>query len=146
MNRRDFVKFLALMCAGAAARPEQIEAFERYYEVNSPHTLDGLVAVDEVYLSGMAGTATPLRMGFFPNAEAGRLCLGMNAFGGIVRWAATPDQKIIIRERDIGWSIVHATSKGDVTSGPFKYIAEGHISYIDQNGKRINLPITDWSA
>jgi len=36
MDRREFVKTLALWAAGAAAMPEQVKAFEQYYDVNSP--------------------------------------------------------------------------------------------------------------
>ncbi len=59
MDRRGFVKFLALIAAGAAALPEQVAAFEHYYEVNTPHVASGLVSVDEIWLTGMATAPVP---------------------------------------------------------------------------------------
>ncbi len=132
MNRRDFVKFLALTAAGAAALPQQIAAFESYYEANTPQTSEELLAVDEIWASGMASCSTVVKMIFFPEAQSGGMTLGMNAFGGMIRWAAMPDQKIIIRKRHLTW---------DISGNSNPSILEGHVSYIGQDRRRINQPL-----
>jgi hypothetical protein len=100
-NRREFVKFLALLAAGAAAKPDQIEAFERYYEANTPQG-DNLVAVDEIWLSGMAQQSEPVAVEFYKKGSV-VLPLGINCFGGMCRWQAAPDQKIIVNRPDFSW-------------------------------------------
>lgn len=139
MNRRDFVKFLALISAGVAARPDQIAAFEQYYDANTPAVERPLVAVDEIYLCGMAPRSTRLRTTFFPDAQA--MHLGLNAFGGAMRWLAAPDQKIILRRHHVAWDI---ESEDASDTAPLDSILIGHISYIDQAKIRRNLQIRDW--
>src|SRR5712671_119771 len=95
MNRRDFVKGLACLTAGASALPAQLAVFEHYYEVNTPKTLLPLAAVDEIYIAGMADHSVPAWIEVFKHGEEQALNLGLNLFGGVVRWVAAPDQKII---------------------------------------------------
>lgn len=141
MNRRDFVKYLALVGAGLSAQPSQIAAFERYYEVNTPQTVDELVAVDEVFVSGIATCSTPIAMELFPSALSGGMNMALNAFGGIVRWMAPPDGKIAIRKSELVWSFTLIGREAP----PFEDVATGYISYVCQDGKRINHRITDWT-
>lgn len=131
MNRRKFVSFLALLAAGAAARPEQIAAFEKYYDANTPWLTDGgLIAVDEFYIGGLATRSMPMHWQIFRSTDC-QLNLGFNAFGGIVRWVAAPDQKIITVPADFNWVLKTRDSIED----PYTVI-EGHILYIDQDGFR----------
>lgn len=140
MNRRDFVKFLALVGAGAAALPEQIAAFERYYEVNTPLVDSGLVSVGEVFLAGMAQKSLPMMFNVTYLGEV-KLALGINAFGGLCRWIAMPDQKIVLPAREFVWDIRGLDDgHSDITMSPFPLT--GHISYIDQTAVRYTRVIT----
>jgi hypothetical protein len=105
-NRRDFVKWLALTAAGMAALPQQIEAFEKYYEANTPELVKpgALVAVDEIMLSGMATASLPVAFKFY-RMDYEALNFGVNLFGGLLRWVATPDQKLITYEEDFYWDM-----------------------------------------
>jgi hypothetical protein len=155
MDRREFVKFLALLAAGAAAKPEQIAAFERYYDINSPSFLTGLVAVDEVMLHGLATSSLVLKMDIMTPEP---LNLAINAYGGIVRWVAAPDQKIVCRASDFTWDIYRGEPKSldDPKSEDQTHHIEsdewllarftGHVSYIDQTGRRRNRPLTTLSG
>lgn len=134
MNRRDFVKFLALVGAGAAALPEQVAAFERYYEVNTPLVDSGLVSVDEVFLTGMAQKSLPM-MFTVTYLDEVKLALGINAFGGLCRWCAMPDQKIVLPAHEFVWDI-------NWLIWPDGFPLTGHISYIDQTAVRYTRVIT----
>jgi hypothetical protein len=133
MDRRDFVKFIALLAAGAAARPEQIAAFERYYDINTPAAGNGFVAVDEVILGGMATTSMPVLFTLLRDDER-VMRFGYNAFGGIVRWAAMPDQKIVAASGELRWQL-------DQSDATVKRWLTGQINYIDQDGRRQFLDI-----
>ena len=103
MSRRDFIKYLALIAAGAGALPRQIEAFERYYEANTPPIADGeeLACADEIWICGLATRS--LRVGFRLSYAQGSMRLGLNAFGGMLRWVAQPDAKVISKPQDFHW-------------------------------------------
>src|SRR5262245_3898603 len=100
MARREFVKFLALLAAGMGAGPEQIAAYTDYYEANTPHGTD-LVAVDEIFISGMADRSTRVLFHFEPTG----MRLALNAFGGVIRWVATPDGKIVCPRKKFTWTL-----------------------------------------
>lgn len=141
MNRREFVSFLGLLAAGAAAMPEQIAAYTRYYDLNSPQYDNGLVAVDEIFASGLAARSMPLSFDVFRGGELA-LALGINAYGGVVRWLAAPDQKIVTRSADFKWWIKSRFSQDmDDLDNRFHECITGHISYIDQDGFRITRPL-----
>jgi len=125
MDRRAFVKFIALLAAGAAARPEQVAAFENYYEVNTPKIATGLVSVDEICIGGVATHSIPAQLEIL-RAGVPYLKLGVNLFGGVVRWLAAPDQKIMVSACEFGWRINNCV--------PADF--SGQISYIDQDGIR----------
>lgn len=132
MNRRKFVSFLALLAAGAAARPEQIAAFEKYYDANTPWLTDGgLIAVDELYIGGIATRSVPMTWKVYCSTNC-VLNLGFNAFGGVLRWVAAPDQKLVTVPADFNWSL--KASEG-FDADPYSVI-QGHILYIDQDGFR----------
>ena len=134
MDRRAFVKFLALMAAGAAAKPEQIAAYEHYYDVNTPATDGPFIAVDEVMLGGTARLSTVVQVRIL-SQSTNTLNLAINAFGGIFRWHAAPDQKIITDE--LSWHIEY-----DPNDIAINKILNGHISYITQAGIRKYMPLT----
>ena len=139
-SRRDFIKFIALVAAGAAARPEQIEAFEAYYEANTPIAddliPDNLVAVDEIFLSGTAIRSMPILCEFYRNDHT-VLKWGLNIYGGIIHWIAAPDQKIIAGAADFYWRIRSATD--DLLD--FSTV-NGQISYVGQDKVRKYIQIT----
>ena len=139
MNRRDFVKFLALTGAGVGALPAQVEAFERYYEANTPMVDEPLVAVDEIYLSGLASRSMRISAKFFHDSEYPRH-YGFNAFGGIFLWRAQADQKVVLRKEHVTWALEAL----DAPSEQWRDLGVGHISYVDQTSVRRNLQLLDW--
>ena len=68
-----------------------------------------------------------------------KLPLGLNAFGGIVRWVAAPDQKIVVPGRELRWCVSLLDEPHE--TDPLRHVT-GHISYIDQDGLRINKELT----
>jgi hypothetical protein len=140
MDRRQFVNFIAMMAAGgAAAKPEQVEAFQHYYEVNTPLVTDeSLVAVDEIMVSGMAARSTPLRFRFW--AERHYMPIAFNLFGGIVRWTALPDGRFMASAADVRWT-VECPSCLPLDDDWVNDVIVGHIGYIDSIGARHYRPI-----
>ncbi len=132
MQRRDFLRFLALLATPAAVMPEQIAAFEYYYDRNSPKEMP-LIAVDEISVSGLAANSPRVKIDIFWGGDL-KLALGLNAFGGIIRWVATPEQKIIAAPNDVRWNItfLDVAYNDDIS---MKAIT-GYISYIDGTGRR----------
>jgi len=133
MDRREFVKFIALIAAGAAAGPPQIAAFTQYYEVNTPKILRVPAAVDEVWISGVDTRSS--RVGFyFYRGEERVQQFWLNCFGGVIRWVAHPEGKIIGEPRALRWKLealdehIHLPDVGS-------YL-RGQISWIDADGKR----------
>ena len=142
MNRRDFVHFLAVLCAGAAAMPQQLEVFEKYYEANTPLIGTDFVAVDEIWMSGNAIGSLPVICEFYKNDHC-VLPTGLNLFGGIFRWQAAPDQKIVMGKADFFWDIRHAQIDPE-TGKPAVFNFDninGQISFIDTTLKRNYLRI-----
>jgi len=139
MDRRSFIEFIALLSAGAAARPEQITAYEKYYIANTPGVPGDLVAVDEVWASGMASCSTRIRLEFVWDGPENKpnLTLGLNAFGGTIRWVAPVDQKIIAVKHTFAWKVtpLDPFDPRDIC---------GQVSYIDQRtSQRFYAPIID---
>jgi len=143
MDRRDFIKFIAAMCAGAAAMPAQLEAFEHYYFVNAPKTAGSLIAIDEILISGIATRSFPVTLKLFRTNEYLMDC-SCNLFGGIMRWYAGPDQKILIHPRDFRWEFVAHNDRDDrnLLALNVETLLTGHISYIEQSGLRQTIPLT----
>ena len=141
MTRRDFVKHLALLAAGAAALPAQVAAFERYYDINMPRVGgDDLLAVDEIYLSGYASRSMPVGLQV-THADRLLLNLGFNAFGGIILWRAQADSKLLVRESVLRLDL--AGYGNDAGADPV-FLANhvgGHISFLRQDGVRETLPL-----
>jgi hypothetical protein len=130
MDRHEFVRWLAVIAAGAAALPEQIAAFERYYEVNTPQVAEGLVSIDEIFISGMATKSTPCLI----EIADPKMKFGVNLFGGILRWVAMPNGKIIRPAHLFTWRL---------TPWPEDDVFVGQISFVDQNARRHYRPIKD---
>lgn len=152
MDRREFVKFLALTAAGAAALPEQVLAFERYYTANTP-SVAPFIAFDEVSAAGLRlSSSLPVRMIFSKGPDM-VLNAAFNAFGGIYFWRAAPDSKIVASVSvPLTWEITvwrkgwqdQAESSGDfqlLEDAEVKRVLQGHVSYIDQNAVRHTVPI-----
>ncbi len=129
MDRREFVRFIALMAAGTAAMPEQVEAFTHYFETNTPLTPSGLVCVDEIYIGGTATKSTVAKVQLLCDDEP-VLNLALNLFGGVVRWVAAPQQMIM-------------AVAGDLKLTCDKPEFQGQIMYIDQVGKRRTKVLTE---
>jgi len=136
-NRTDFIKFIARLCAGQSALPNQIEAFEKYYDANAPHA-DNLIAVDEVLISGTANKSMPVVFELYKNDKKVNVC-AINLFGGIYRWYTGPDQKVIAAESDIYWQVRRNTYA--VSADFFRHYV-GQISFIDSKYKRHCLTMT----
>lgn len=136
MDRRQFVKFLAATAA-ASALPEQVAAFEQYFEINTPRIPTGLVAVDEVFMAGAATRSMVLEANARRN-EIQLLNLGFNGFGGIIRWVAAPMQTLMVPAKDF---ILDIKPRGLLDGDPFPVI--GHILFVDQDGRRCIKTITE---
>jgi hypothetical protein len=130
MNRREFVKFLGCLAAGTSALPAQVEAFTKYYDTNTPQGSGPFVAIDEVFMSGMASHNTPVYAKLYHQDEV-VLPFGINLFGGILLWRAGPDQKIVGLRDDFLWLLEPRSSSPMALSD-----VVGQISYIDSNGVR----------
>jgi hypothetical protein len=131
-----------LIAAGTAALPQQIEAFEKYYEANTPLLADRLIAVDEIILSGNAPYSLPVMCNFGCNDRI-VMPVGVNLFGGIMRWSAMADQKIIVAEADFFWDIKHGAPKDDNPNAEFDFRTfSGQISYVGSNLHREYVRIT----
>lgn len=139
MTRREFLRHVALMAAATAALPDQLDAFTRYYTLNAPPGQTGLMMVDEIFMSGVAQVSTPVTAAFF-RTDPGKpvLNLGFNAFGGLVRWVAAPDQKIICRSGEFQWDLrLYSDPDYDLSRSVI-----GHILYMDQDGIRRTAHVT----
>jgi len=96
MNRRDFIKHIAFLAAGAAALPDQILAFERSMEINAIDKIEkGLIFADDIILGGIAGHSFPMAAEFSTNGMSD-LNFALNLFGGCFRWAAIPGHSLRI--------------------------------------------------
>jgi hypothetical protein len=126
MDKREFIKSLALLAAGISALPAQVEAFERYYTANTPTSAPAgqLIAIDQIVVSGMATRSMPAFCKFYTSDQC-VLPFGVNLFGGMVLWKAGADQKIITTKSAFRWRISGSTDA--VRSSDFV----GSISYID---------------
>jgi hypothetical protein len=140
MDRRSFVKFVAALAAGVSALPAQLEAYEKYYEINTPQTSRRLLMVDEVWLSGLATHSIPCRLNIYRDEEC-VLPLGLNLFGGVVRWVAAADMKIMAIRGELEWDIETTPPEESAVLSP-RYLFNGHISYIDDEGVRRSQMLT----
>jgi len=142
MTRKQFIKHLALL---AAHTPASVAAYVKHYTVNCPKTRGRLVAIDEIMISGMAARSLRLQFDLMRDKNTKIMTLAINAFGGIVRWVPTPDQKILaVASR--GWSPVGRLSwriTSPDTSDPVELNSAfvAHISFIDQKGERKIVPL-----
>jgi hypothetical protein len=128
MTRNEFIKFLG------AGIPETV----KYYEINTPGIKIGrtdLVAIDEISIGGIARTSIRLICHF--RSKEINLCLALNAFGGIYRWVASDNMKIVTRRKDFSWKI----ESPDLMPKEKPPMA-GHILYIDQDGRRCSKLLT----
>jgi hypothetical protein len=136
MDRRSFVKFVAALAAGVSALPAQVEAYEKYYEINTPRTTARLLMVDEIWLSGLATRSIPTTFNIH-RGDQHLLALGLNLFGGVVCWKALPDAKIMAARGGLTWDIETPNDEGNP-----RYLFNGHISYIDDEGVRRSQMLT----
>ena len=139
MTRREFIRNLALIAAGATALPEQIDALEQFYERNAPAGLTTLLAVDSIFIGGIAPISTPLIFDLMLGNQM-KLRFPWNAFGGVMQWSAMPDQRILAAPGDLRWNVRGPMYKYENHVSP-EYI-EGYIGFIDPNGIRQSLPLT----
>jgi hypothetical protein len=138
-TRRDFVRMMALLAAGAAALPEQIDVFQRYYEANTPLIGGPFIAVDEVFIGGLAsGGSTPIRLNLFAE-DINVLPLALNAFGGVAFWRASPDGKLVSQCSDFRYAIEHLGDDSEWRRPSDSWIRQtvhGYIKYIDEDALR----------
>jgi hypothetical protein len=138
MDRRAFIKAIALLAAGVSALPVQVEAFERYYTVNSPTSApDGqLIAIDQIVVSGMATRSMPAFCKFYTSDQC-VLPFGVNLFGGVVFWSAGADQKIITTKSAFRWRISGSTDvvRSSDFVGSIYYIDDGLVRRVHEIGR-----------
>lgn len=144
-SRRDFVRMIALLAAGAAALPAQVEAFTSYYEINTPPGAGPFIAMDEIWLCGQAQKSAPVYFDLF-RGDNRLMALGINAFGGILRWKAIADDKVIGINDDLRWEMRQlAVPQAGATEAVFEAVPDqwigqnltGHVSYIRHDGMRV---------
>jgi hypothetical protein len=142
VNRREFVQYLALTAAGAAALPKQVAAFEQYYDINTPRTPGPYMAMDEVSISGLVPYgSTPLQTIFYQRGAV-ILNASFNAFGGLYFWRAPPDGKVITNAaNEITWKMVLRGTEQEISDEWVKSNLEGHIRFVDSDGVRQCIPI-----
>ena len=138
MNRREFIRHLALIAAGSTAISQQIDALERFYEANAPAGASTLIALDDICIGGVAPVSTPL---IFDLLRGDRMVLRFpwNAFGGMVRWSPMPDQRLIAAPGELRWEIRPPEAYGTHVSPS---CVEGFIGFIDSDGLRQTIPLT----
>jgi len=140
MNRRDFVKYMALIAAGTAAQSEQIAAYLTYYEANIPQTTLPLAAIDEIFIGGKASHSVRATFQLLIQDEGPTLSFSLNLYGGIVRWVAAPDGKIVRARDEVGWHFQQFP--GDLHEGEkLSGLMDGYISFVDQDAKRHYVPV-----
>lgn len=133
MNRREFIKHIACMAAGASALPEQLQAFEAYYLRNTPLMGEPFICFDEMTAIGLATGSAPVRIDIL-DGDNHVLTGGLNAFGGVYYWRAFQDQKIMMPLRQARWKMSHHFDYDDAWVN--RYL-NASVSYIDQDGIRV---------
>lgn len=141
MNRREFIATIAAIAACGSSRPETLLALTKYYEINTPAT-EPLLCFDELLLGGLAARSSPLRFTIF-DGELPILLMGFNAFGGVLRWVAAPDQKVMMPVRNARWKI---ESDEVLDDDWVKAFISGQVSYIGQDGVRVRRSIDSLEA
>lgn len=125
ITRREFCRNLGLLAAGAAALPEQIEAFSHVYDVNLPKDvpLSDVIMITDIMVGGTATASSPTSFTIKDKEEV-LLNFGMNLFGGAFRWCAFPGQEILVSKKNLVWK-----AQGHSIFGTYS----GTIIYYDSN-------------
>lgn len=158
MTRREFVKHLALLAAGAMAMPAQIAAFERTYDVNSRifGERTDLLAVSE-FSFGFEGVPQDLMavVSFIRRSNGTDLTNGTDLIRIVMnyrsnyRWIPQPDAPLLSTVADLQW---------DIDGGPYAWAPNsldnqrslteilrqdfaGTLRFTDQEGLIHSLPI-----
>jgi hypothetical protein len=136
-SRREFLRHIAAISVGTAAVPEQIDILERIYNINTPEIEKDLISVDEIWISGLAKFSSPTSVIINCGPFLAPLYLTVNCFGGIVRWVATAEGKIIMDKNKLDISFKEHFERGpnyekDVAFTKGKILI-GHIHYLDQD-------------
>lgn len=99
MNRRDFLRNLALISAGPLVMPDfQMDALISTFEKNCP-VAKNLIAIDDVCIMGLAKSSRPV-LAIFSRDTVPILNLGLNLFGGIYRWVAPAQSPFLFSSLD----------------------------------------------
>lgn len=130
MNRRDFIKHLALLTAATATLPEIVLEYEKSITINAIKNVDtGLIFVDEINICGMAGYSSPMAAKFITNGMDD-LDIGLNLFGGIYRWVAMPGHALrLTTMKDLKMQFMGKGYGLDIDRDLY-----GGLRFIDQNG------------
>lgn len=139
MNRRDFIKHIAML-TGPMLIPEQLNELVRNLEINAiPQVEKGLVYIDDIFIGGFATKSTRIYAKFF-NYNGMELNLPFNAFGGIIRWVAGPNMRLKITTPDkFCWEIISP----DGLIIPGENSIRGGFLYIDQEGRQHRADFED---
>lgn len=128
MSRSKFVRDLALLAASTAAKPEQIDAFERLFNANTPIGRQSLIAMIEGVFCGTATKSLRVKIEIFADGEL-KHTWAINAFGGIMRWVGMLAQTIVAE--NIAWRIT-SLEEGITDAKAFEAMT-AEIGYIDMN-------------
>lgn len=131
MNRREFVKYLALLAAGAAAMPAQIAAYERLYNANMPDAGSGLISVRE-FFCGFQGTPRDcVALVTVGHGSTKAMPFAMNT-RSFLRWVAAPDTPLLVKAEEFYWTVIDPRSGQD--ADPFDDFT-GRLIVTDQDAR-----------
>lgn len=125
-DRNKFVHDLALMASGLGAMPQQVDAFERLFNANTPVGRRSLICMDEAMFCGTATKSLRVGIEIIADGEL-KHTWAINAFGGIMRWLGTWGQWIIAE--NVAWKVT--SLERDVTDAAALAAIVAEISYID---------------
>ncbi len=136
LTRPEFCTHLALLAAGAAALPQQIQAFVRIYDVNTaPLGESGLIAVEDI-MFGFGGVPSDITYSVqFRQGEKVIFQVALNRRASY-RWVPTPQAPMLTTERDFNWRVTphHIIPPVDDERNSAEDF-EGTVRFVDQDSR-----------
>lgn len=130
MNRREFCLQAALVAAGTSALASQVAAIEQLYDINTRHLGEGpgLIRLNDLFLGGKAGRSWPVVIDLFDD-ERLLHSIAINAFGGLFRFAPSPDEPFFTTRARLRWDVTKPSDAYEHTDDAL----HGTVHYTDSN-------------
>ncbi len=117
ISRRSFCRTMALLAAGAAALPEQVDAYERLFLANTPSGLGfragKRIALIQDFICGFAGNPHDRVMEIeLLRGGTPILFLPLN-YRASFRWVAVPNTPVVAFVSDVRWNIRGLSHSGE---------------------------------